>query len=241
MKLNTLLCRIPQAILAYERITEFSSENIVIYSTHTSADSVSIQLYINLPEEARRAEGAATTHTLPLATLQQVFIESGDIITAYTLSSSLFAAISSSGQSKWIHFFGGGAAVVAFGCILTCLLCLGLAVYKWKQKKRQVTARSHVDIKSITSYSVRVAPLTGQSETASSFKLSSLRQQFFTSDTDTDMASMENHASQHSSLDGMGSSQSIMSDDSQQEEWPWISPTALRPLTIPNKPVWTNR
>ena len=82
----------------------------------------------------------------------------------------------------------------------------------------------------------------GQSDTVSSFKLSSLREQFSTSDTDTDMASMENHASQHSSLDGMDS-QSVISHDSHQEEWPWISPTALRPLTIPNKPipVWTNR
>ena len=82
-----------------------------------------------------------------------------------------------------------------------------------------------------------------RSETVSSFKLSSLREQFFTSDTDTDMASMENHASQRSSLDGMDSSQSVMSGDSHQDEWPWISPTALRPLTIPNKaiPVWTNR
>ena len=147
MKLNALLYRIPQAILAHESIIEFSSEDIVIYSTHVSVDSISIQLYVNLPEEASRAEGAATAHVLPLDTLQQVFIESGDIITAYTLSSSLFADTScSSGESKWTHFFGGGAAVVAFGCILTFLLCLGLAAYKWKQKKRQVTVHNHVDI-----------------------------------------------------------------------------------------------
>ena len=90
---------------------------------------------------------------------------------------------------------------------------------------------------------MRVTPLMRGNETVSSFKLSSLREQVFTSDTDTDMASMENHASQRSSLDGMACSQSVISSDSQQEEWPWISPTALRPLAIPNKPipVWTNR
>ena len=118
---------------------EFSSEDIVVYSIHVSGDSISIQLYINLPEEASKPEGAATTHVLPLATLQQVFIENGDIIKGYTLSSSLLAATGSSGKSKWTYFFEGGAVVVSFGFVLTFLFCLSFAGYKWKQKKRQVT------------------------------------------------------------------------------------------------------
>ena len=132
-----MLYRIPQAILVHERsfILEFTSEDIIVYSTHESSDnSITIRLYVTLPEEA--SKDTATTRVLPLATLQQVFVENGDIIKGYTLSSSLLAAISSPAQSKWKHFFGGGAAVVTFVFILTFLLCLGFAAYKWKQKKR---------------------------------------------------------------------------------------------------------
>lgn len=90
-------------------------------------------------------------------------------------------------------------------------------------------------------YSVKIAPLLRRSETVSSFKLSSLGEQFFTSDTDTDMASMENHG-RESSAGELESCQSVSSDDA-QEEWPWVSPATLAPLAIPNKPipVWTNR
>ena len=119
---------------------EFSSQEIVVYSTKASADSVAIQLYVRLPDGASRPEDAATTQVLPLPTLQQVFDDDGDIIMGYTLSSSLAAAVAgSSDQSKWKHlFFGGGTAVIIFGFILTVFLCFIYAVYKWKQKKRQV-------------------------------------------------------------------------------------------------------
>lgn len=125
---------------------EFTNENIVLQSESVSNDSLAIQFYVSLPEEASKPEDAATTHVLPLATLEEVFTENGDIIKGYTLSSSLAAAnsnssgttpVNSSGESKWKHlFFGGGGAVVLFGFILAFVLCLGLVVYKWKQKRR---------------------------------------------------------------------------------------------------------
>lgn len=127
-------------------VAEFTNENIVLQSESVSNDSLTIQFYVSLPEEVSKPEDAATTHVLPLATLEEVFTENGDIIKGYTLSSSLAAAnsnssvatpVDSSGESKWKHlFFGGGGAVVLFGFILTFVLCLGLVVYKWKQKKR---------------------------------------------------------------------------------------------------------
>ena len=123
--------------MADEIIVEFSSDNVVVYSTHISGDLITIQFYVSLPEGARRPEDAATTHVLPLATLQQVFSDNGDVIKGYTLSSSLLDTISSSDQSKWRDlFFGGGGAVVTVGFVL---LCLSFAAYKWKQKKRQVS------------------------------------------------------------------------------------------------------
>lgn len=87
---------------------------------------------------------------------------------------------------------------------------------------------------------MKVVPLLRQSETVSTFKLSSPREEYLISDADTDMASMENHAGR-SSLGELESSQSISSNDS-QEEWPWASPRSLRPLSLPNRPtpVWTN-
>jgi len=88
---------------------------------------------------------------------------------------------------------------------------------------------------------MKISPLLRQDETMSTFKSSfSLKEQYFISDADTDMASMENHG-RESSLAELGSCQSVSSNNS-QEEWPWISPP-LRPLTIPNKPipVWTDR
>ena len=87
---------------------------------------------------------------------------------------------------------------------------------------------------------LKISPLLRRDETMSTFKSSSLREQNFISDADTDMASMENHG-RESSLAELGSCQSVSSNDS-QEEWPWISPP-LRPLAVPNKPipVWTDR
>lgn len=123
-------------------IVQFSNKDVVVCSTQVLDDSLMIRLYVSLPEGAIKPDTAATTHVLPLATLEEVFTENGDIIRGYTLSSSLAASISSD-TSKWKDLFlGGGAAVIAFGFILTSVLCLGLVGYKWKQKKRQVTVWS---------------------------------------------------------------------------------------------------
>ena len=88
---------------------------------------------------------------------------------------------------------------------------------------------------------MKVAPWP-RTETISSFKLSSLGERSFASDTDTDMASMENHAGRQSSAGDLESCHSVDSHDG-QEEWPWLSPASLAPLAIPNKPVlvWINR
>lgn len=93
---------------------------------------------------------------------------------------------------------------------------------------------------------MKVAPLLSQSETFSTYKLSNLGNQSFTSDdhlfiSDTDNASMENHAGRQSSAGELESCQSVSSND--QEEWPWASPASLAPLAVRNKPipVWTNR
>lgn len=118
---------------------EFSNKNIVImYPECISNDSLIVQFYVSLPEGASKPEGAATTHVLPLATLRQVFVENGDIIEGYTSSFLLPVANISSDGSPWKHLLFG-VAVVIFGFILTFLLCIGVAVYRWKQKKRQVT------------------------------------------------------------------------------------------------------
>ena len=97
-----IIYRTPQGILIHEKsfAAEFSSEDIVMYSTNASADSVAVQLHVSLPEGASRPD-ATTAHVLPLSTLQQVFDDSGDIIMGYTLSCSLTAAVAgSSDQSK---------------------------------------------------------------------------------------------------------------------------------------------
>ena len=121
-------------------VVEFSIENVVVFSTDPSGDSLMIQLYISLPGGASKPDDAATAHVLPLATLEEVFTENGDIISGYTLSSSLAGA--ASGGSKWQDLFLGGGAVIIFGVILTLVLCLGLVAYKWNKKKRQVPALS---------------------------------------------------------------------------------------------------
>ena len=118
---------------------EFSSEDIVVVHTGQtpSNDSLTIQFYVMLPEGASNPEEAVTTHVLPSTTLEEVFIENGDIIRSYTLSSPLAAMntqVNSPGGSKWL--FGGAAAMITFGLFT---LCLALVVYKWKHKKRQVT------------------------------------------------------------------------------------------------------
>lgn len=88
---------------------------------------------------------------------------------------------------------------------------------------------------------MKVAPLE-TTKTVSSFKLSSLAERSFAGDTDTDMASMENHAGRQSSAGDLESCHSVSSHDA-QEEWPWLSPASLAPLAVPNKPmpVWINR
>lgn len=139
-----LLYRNSQTSLTHEKknqsfVVDFSNENIVVCSTHASDDSLAIQLYVSLPEGASKPENAATSHVLPLATLEEVFTENGDVIMGYTLSSSLATTATSSDGSKWKDLFlGGGVALVTSGFILTFGLCLGLLAYKWKQKKRQV-------------------------------------------------------------------------------------------------------
>ena len=221
---------------------EFGTENVIVCATNASGDSLMIQLYVSLPGGATKPEDAATAHVLPLATLEEIFTENGDIISGYTLSSSLASAAISSDGSKWKDLFLGGGAVIGFGFMLALVLCLGLVAYKWNKKKRQaaVLITSMFDYCVNISYSVQVAPWQ-RTETPSSFKLSSLGEQSFGSATDTDMASMENHGRQSSAGD-LESCHSVDSHDA-QEEWPWLSPTSLAPLAIPNKPipVWINR
>jgi len=62
------------------------------------------------------------------------------------------------------------------------------------------------------------------------------------SDTDTDLASMENHGRQSSELVELESYQSDSLSET-HEEWPWIPQPSLRPLVAPKKSVvvWANR
>ena len=92
---------------------------------------------------------------------------------------------------------------------------------------------------------LKVTPEFRRNETITtlgSTRIVSPREQFQFSDTDTDLASMENHGRQSSELVELESYQSDSLSET-HEEWPWIPQPSLRPLVAPKKPVvvWTNR
>lgn len=149
MHVHVLFHRNPQATSMRKKrgqnfVVEFSIENIVVCATNPSGDSLMIQLYVSLPGGASKPDNAATAHVLPLATLEEVFTENGDIISGYTLSSSLASAVSDGSRWKDLFLTIGGGAVITLGVILTLVLCLGLVAYRWNKKKRQVPASSLV-------------------------------------------------------------------------------------------------
>ena len=130
----------PRSRSNHDSVNEFSNTSVVVHSKNESASNhtLTVQLSVDLPEGASRPEGAVTTHVLPQPALEQVFSEDGDLIIGYTASQQPeeSSAATSTSEPLWLPIVLGSVGSFVLVIVVSGVLCVGVMVYKKKQKKQ---------------------------------------------------------------------------------------------------------